>query len=95
MGMVNLPFNSHEKEDFRIKQGSVKYKYQATPAQGRSALEIQEEINQRGEMKKLAKDLKGLEKAGLLVNQKTTSLPPKKSARNDQKEEEASTILKL
>jgi len=85
--MVNLPFNSHEKEDFRIQAGSIKYKYKAQPAEGRSAQEIQEEIHQRGELKKLVKDLKGLEKIGL-VNQKTSSsLPPKKTMKNESKEE--------
>jgi len=81
IGMVSLPFNSIDKENFRIPPGSLKYKYRTIAMDGKTVEEINEEVFKRNEMRKLVKDLKEVEKE-TISNYRATSLPPKNDFKN-------------
>ena len=61
MGMVQLAFNSQDKENFRIPVGSLKYKYRKRAMEGKTTEEVQQEVHRRNELRKLVKDLKVLQ----------------------------------
>ena len=84
--MVSLPFNSIDKENFRIPPGSLKYKYRSQAMDGKTAEEIKEEVFKRNEMRKLVKDLKEVEKE-TITNYRATSLPPKNDFKSTPKDD--------
>jgi len=61
MGMVQLAFNSQDKENFRIPVGSLKYKYRKRAMEGKTSEEVQLEVQRRNELRRLVKDLKTLQ----------------------------------
>ena len=77
---VQLAFNSHEKETFRIPPDSLNYKFKLRLAEGKSVEEIKEDIVQRNEMRKIVKDVRAAEKS-LLKNYRDT--PSKSTPRLD------------
>jgi len=89
--MVSLPFNSIEKENFRIPPGSLKYKYRTQAIDGKTATEINEEVMKRNEMRKLVKDLKEVEKE-TISNFRASSLPPKSNEFKPKAREEKSKL---
>ena len=90
--MVSLPFNSIEKENFRIPPGSLKYKYRAQAIEGKTIQEISEEVMKRNEMRRLVKDLKEVEK-DTMSNFRASSLPPKNNDFKPKAREEKSNEI--
>jgi len=65
ISMVRLPFDSHDKQNFRIPPESLTYKFRVKALEGKTVEEIREEVNRRNELRYLIRELKGIEKSNL------------------------------
>jgi len=65
LGQVALPFNTHEKQNFRFPTEGLNYKFKPAGVDGKSPEEVQEEVQKRNELRKLIKDLKMIEKSAI------------------------------
>lgn len=83
-----MAFNSHDRENFRIPKDSLKYKFRAQALEGKTVQEVQEEVHKRNELRKLARDLKGMEKS-VLSSYRSSSHPYRKLEPKAPKEEES------
>jgi len=65
ISMVRLPFDSHDKQNFRIPPESLTYKFRVKALEGKTVDEIRDEVNRRNELRYLIRELKGIEKSNL------------------------------
>jgi len=65
ISLVRLPFDSHDKQNFRIPPDSLNYKFRMRALEGKTVEEIRDEVNRRNELRYLIRELKGIEKSNL------------------------------